>query len=474
MLVVQTPSPFRLSRRTPSTRRNAGPQFAPTPRFVLSESANDDHDVIDDDEPSLTSQLAQNSPASQAAARSRHRDVIDDADDAAVTRDRGVRTRETDELFDDAINSTPPDEAETPGALDADIDALFPPNRSGNKRRRMDRGTPSVSMRLTQLDPILSSPPQSGNPPSSSIESPNTNRKIAPAWEMGTQKTPVAAARPFATPASTPGDMKTTFRGRPRFMLSSTMKPPSSQSAPKFKPNTPTISPPERRKPVFVLPRSPSPNPDAENIPAPFSPSSRTLNRRGRNRGVSNYIPGGMAAEVRSWVLEMGTRREKFLKPPLAHSLDQQTVHPPDELGKYQMAARVIHVSHSVLGGCGSLAFLQAEPVAENQLQGETSHDIVNILTMGPPRSKPDARQSSSHADIAMVTLLQEGDLVGIYRGLTWNLQIGDKCNQVSTENQIPNPPLLSGSSANDAHMKITKDWLVAMEWDLIQPQTEL
>jgi hypothetical protein len=173
-----------------------------------------------------------------------------------------------------------------------------------------------------------------------------------------------------------------------------------------------------------------------------------------------------MAAEVRSWVLEMGTKREQFLKP------QSREIDSSNELGKYQVAVRVVHVSHSRLGACSSLAFLQAESIGGHLLQGNSSHDVLNILIMGPPRSKPDACGSSSYADKAMVNPLQ-GDLVGIHKGLTWNLQLGDFYNQVTTQHQTPNS-VAGGPSEDDEHKEPKKDWLVAMEWDLIQALADL
>ncbi|KUM66538.1 hypothetical protein ACN42_g479, partial [Penicillium freii] len=245
-----TPSPFRLPRRNPSTRRS-GPQFAPTPRFLLSQSAtqkeDDGLDVIDDDGPSSTRKVARNPPATQSATRARQqRDVIVDSDDAAEVKDIRTGAIAADDIADDAIDSTPPEEPETPGILDAEFDALFEPVRDGNKRRRVEAATPFNRSNLTQVDPILSSPPGTANPPGDPIDLPDKSRQSTTTWGMDTQRTPAPSARPFAPPASTPSNMNTPFRSRPRFMLSSTPKPPSSQPASKFKLDTPGISPPER------------------------------------------------------------------------------------------------------------------------------------------------------------------------------------------------------------------------------------
>ncbi|KAJ5566043.1 hypothetical protein N7535_007681 [Penicillium sp. DV-2018c] len=445
-----TPSPFRLSHRNPSTRRN-GPQFAPTRRFLLSQSAtqkaDDDLDVIDDDGPSSTPQVTREPLASQSAARLRQRDVIDDSDDEDIIRHTGTGVRKANELVDDAIDSSPPEEPETPGILDAEFDALFAPTRERNKRRRVEPTTPFASL-LEQLDPIPSSEP-------GATDALAGNNDVV---DSGTQRSPAPNAHQFAQPIPSPSDVRTRtpFRARPRFMLSSAAKPPSSQFAPKFKPATPAISPPERKKPAFVLPRSPSPNLDAEDIPAPFSPSARTLRRRGRNRtGASDYVPGGMAAEVRSWVLEMGAKHEPVPRPPLPHGPETQgTGTSLDRLAQYFLTARVVQVSQSALSGCGYLAFLRAEVLTGNSVQWKDSGDAVNIMIMGPSR-----------VDSAVTPQVRQGDVVGIYRGLNWSLELGTYFGEPVIPEQI-----YGDASRSDPTEKCRKEtWLVGMEWDLVE-----
>ncbi|CDM32081.1 hypothetical protein DTO013E5_3690 [Penicillium roqueforti] len=463
-----TPSPFRLARRNPSTRRS-GPQFASTPRFLLSQSVaqkeDDDLDLIDDDGPSSTRKVASNLPVTQTAPGSRQqRDVIEDSDDAAGIGDVQTGGRDADELPDDAINSTPPEEAETPGILDAEFDALFSPVRDGNKRRRVEGVAPSHRRNLTHIDPILSSPPESVDPPADPIALSDKSRQSTTAWDMGMERNPAPSACLFAQAASTPSNMKTPFRSRPRFMLSSAARPPSSQSAPRFKLDEPGISPSERRKPVFVLPRSPSPNPDAEDIPAPFSPSSRTLHRRGRNRaGVSNYIPGGMAAEARGWILEMGTKRDQLPKPPLGQASDS-----PEKPNAYLLTARVIHVSQSSMSGCGSLAFLQAELLTGNHIQGRNPDSVLNIMIMGTSRSKSVVRQNPSRSDAITTPQLRKGDLVGIHKGLNWSLELGNDSYERRSPGQVSGYVSERGPSDNGGSLETKEGWLIAMEWDLI------
>ncbi|EKV04225.1 Aromatic-ring hydroxylase-like [Penicillium digitatum] len=472
-----TPSPFRLSRRNPPTRRS-GPQFAPTPRFLLSQCVtqkeDDNLDVIDDDGPSSTRKVARNPPVTQSASRShQQRDVIEDSDSAADIGDVRIGGRNLNDLPDDAIDCTPPEEPGTPGILDAEFDALFAPVRDGNKRRRVEGATLFSQSDLTQPDSILSSPPVTTNSPADIIDLPDETRQSTTIWEMGTQRTPAPSARPLAPAASTPRNIKTPFRSRPRFMLSSAVKPPSSQFAPKFKLDTPGVSPPERRKPAFVLPRSPSPNPDAEDTPAPFSPSSssRTLHRRGRNQaGMSNYILGGMAAEVRGWILEMGTKRDHLPYPPLVQAPDLRMADASPEMpNAYLLTARVIHVSQSALSGCGSLAFLQTEVLTGNLVQGRNPHPDLNIMIMGPSRSKSALRPSHLHSDATTIPYLRKGDLVGIHRGLNWSLELENSFYEHRIPGQVSGHELECGPSENGGHPKTKEGWLIAMEWDLVE-----
>ena len=428
--------------------------------------------MIDDDGPSSTREAARNQPAAQnATSARRQRDVIEDSDDAADIADVRIGGKDVDELPDDAIDSTSQEEPEAPGFLDAEFDALFAPVRDGNKRRRVEETTPFTRSNLPRVDPISSSPPGTPNPPADPLDLRDRSEPSTTTWATGIQRTPAPSARPLVPATSTPSNIKTPFRSRPRFMLSSTAKPPSSQSTPKFKPDTQGISPPERRKPAFVLPRSPSPNPDAEGIPAPFSPSSRTLRRRGRNRaGVSNYVPGGMAAEVRGWILEMGTKRDQLPKPPWAQASDLQAADASlENLDSYLLTARVIDVSQSALSGCGPIAFIQAEVLSRNQVQGKPADSSLNVLVMGPPRSKSAVRHIPSHFDGTITPHLRRGDVVGIHRGLNWDLELRNHFFQPPTPAQAAGQAPECGPSGDGGHPEAKEGWLVAMEWDIIE-----
>lgn len=462
----QTPSPFRLSRRKPPTRPSAGPQFANSPRFLLSQTTpqkRDDDIDIDDDEgpPSTATAVVTPAPPRSAIPRQR-RDVIVDSDDDELVRDTGVRGYGTNELVDDAIDSTPPGKPDTTGILDAEFDAVFAPVRDSNKRRRLSPGgNRTLDQKLKHTsDPMPSSPPEPGQSTADPLKTPAPGPRLSAAVRNTVpqaQATPSVSTRPPGPGISTPGNTTTPFRSKPRFMLSA-KKPPSSQTP--FRADTPSasqpVSPPERRKPAFVLPRPPSPSATAEDIPTPFSPSSRTLHRRGRHRsGVPGYTPGGMAAEVRSWILEMGSKREQVVTSRPTVDVEANT---SKDLSGYLLAARVVRASQAVLKSSGPLAFIQAEPVSISPTEEKVA--ALNILAMGPPRPKPVSVS-------AVQTLsIQVGDLLAIHRGLAWDVEF-HAFQALGALRGMDFAP-----SENDGCDGQKQRWLVVMEWDLIQGAT--
>lgn len=384
-----------------------------------------------------------------SSATRRQRDGIEDFDDGELLRETSRTGDAFNEIVDDTIDSTPPEEdPESPGPLEAGFDAIFAPGRERTKRRRIAVGEASPSQE--QLEPILPASPEPQ--PITTVDTP-VSPETGP-LESATQSTPAVSSRP---PVSPPGNFKTPFRNRPKFTLVSSEKQNDTQNTPNQR--TPLAQTPaptqDRRKPAFILPRSPSPSAAAENVPAPFSPSSRTLHRRGKRSGVPGYLPGGMAAEVRSWILEMATKREQLVTGPTiripsesAGDLSQE------ELRKYLVAARVLRAHQSTISGSGPVTRIKAKPIAIN-LEIDENAEIINIMVVGSPRSKPVLQQQSPQTGSVQGHLgfsVQTGDLIGIYRSLSWTLELNSNCT---------NP--------DDDYPHEKCPWLVAMEWDLIQ-----
>lgn len=468
----QTPSPFRLSRRQPSTGRSAGPQFAASPRFLLSQSTRqkkDDVEIDDDDDDD--DELPSTAPGAHTSARpqsaihpGRQRDALEVSDDGDLRNDTAQGSARH-ELADDEIDSTPPGEPESSGPLDAEFDALFAPVRDGHKRRRLSAGEhQGPKERLNRDSDILPSSPDQVHQHMPRTPAPRPVTSATPR-AASMQATPSLSARPIPPALSTPRNTKTPFRSKPRFMLSA-RKPPNSQAPLAADPSgaSQPTSPPERRRPAFILPRSPSPDAAAEDIPAPFSPSSRTLRRRGKRLGLPDYAPGGMAAEVRSWILEMGSKRENAI--PSRTNADATDVTNQD-LSRYLVAARVLGASQTAMNSSGALGFILAAPVNDSSNVGQES-EVINILAMGPPRTKPESRQVSTRFSGIQTVPIHVGDLVGIYRGLTWEVDL-DEFQTLGASNRIPLDSL-SDQRTDDEKQK--QRWLVAMEWDLMQGAT--
>ncbi|KAJ5220404.1 hypothetical protein N7468_009608 [Penicillium chermesinum] len=422
-----TPSPFRLPRRQ-STRR-AGPQFANSPRFLLSQSTprtSNQIDIVDDDEPLSTAPAAY-TPQRSVAPR-RPRDVIEDSDDIEFSRHRDLGQGDTNAIEDNPISSTPPFEPDTPGPWMQIAD---------------EQGTRDQPL-LSAREQASSSPdPRRQTHEALDFSAPNRLPRTT-STEPDVHATPRLSAKPSTPGFVTPGNTKTPFRSKPKFMLSS-KKPLSSQ--PVYKLETPTAtrqtSPPERRKPNFVLPKSPSPKKAIDDIPAPFSPSSRALHRRGRARaGVSAYAPGGMAAEVRSWILETGSKRENAL-PHRVSTIDTDNF--ATVISQYLVAARVLHARHGFLSSSGPLVFLEAEKVSVTSNDGDA--EILRLMVMGPPRSTPYLVAAENP------NYVQPGDLVGVHRGLAWDVDF-----QASGSRRPQDPEQSEGEK-----------WLVAMDWDIIR-----
>lgn len=392
--------------------------------------------------------------------------MIEDSDyDEAYAEEGGLHYEcDREDAVEHAINSTPPSEAATPGPFDAEFDAIFAPERDGKKRRRLDTSERlSLDQKLALGGPLPPLSPEPLQRPPISLVSPAPHpTPSAMPRELALQGTPVARTKLIGPGISTPRTTATPFRSKLRFMLS-TKKLPNTQPA--FRGETPfasqPASPPERRKPNFILPRSPSPSAAAEDIPAPFSPSSRALRRRGRPRaGAETYAPGGMAAEVRSWIIDMGSKRDAIWTPALQSNQAR-------DMTRYLLAVRVIHANQAVLASSGPLAFIQAEKIVDGSQSEGDEHEVIHIMTMGLPRSKPPSRETGPRADPAQPVTIQTGDLLGIHRGLAWNLELHEFQQLTSLPRSVEIPG--SGSFGHGASNFPKKEWLIVMEWDILE-----
>ncbi|KAJ5288977.1 hypothetical protein N7478_002007 [Penicillium angulare] len=457
-----TPSPFRLSRRQPSTRRTAGPQFANSPRFLFSQTTqttDGDSDIADDDFPPSTAPVGLTPRTHQDDIPSRsRRDVIVDWDDEDLPRSTCTQRKPNNPACD-IIDSTPPEALEGPGIFDAGDEDNPEVHQDSNKRRRILEENLPFPQNLGESieEQSESSPDRPHNVVTAPPATPAAHPPPDATTQISSMQAPIGGPAGLGTP--TPASTRTPFHVKPRFILSA-KKPPASQPAFRAEtpaPSYPASTPAEKRKPTFVLPASPSPKKPVDDIPAPFSPSSRSLRRRGRPRaGASGYTSGGMAAEVRSWVLDMGSKREQARHTNA--ELDEVSKS-SDEFSQYVLAARVLSVAQGSLSSSGPLAFIQVERVKDSSGKKDDSN-VLNILAMGDPRSKP---QSCSRSSPIMI---QAGDWLGFHRGLAWDMDLASPRGCESTESMRN---LLRDT---DGIENCKQHWLVAMEWDLISEAT--
>lgn len=169
-----------------------------------------------------------------------------------------------------------------------------------------------------------------------------------------------------------------------------------------------------------------------------------------------------MAAEVRGWILEVGSKRAQ----PVPRNSNGDAGRVSADLGGYLVAARVVNARQVVLSSSGALAFVQAEPVGASTGE-ESDTRLLNVMAMGAPRSKPDSCQFPNNTSGVPTVPIRAGDLIGVHPGLAWELEL-EEFRGLSAAHGLQYIP-----SGQDDHEKRKQRWLVAMEWDLIQTASE-
>ncbi|KAJ9392087.1 hypothetical protein DTO063F5_846 [Paecilomyces variotii] len=470
---IGTPSPFRLPSQRPRSASargaglafrspassSAGRQFASTPRFVLpgstpSRFSRDEIYSSDEEEPSSPVARPRRELGSNTApSSSRQKDAIEDSEeeDANPSNSPGSGAQH------DVPDSHPCDGERD---LVAEFDDIFPPTPNRVKRRRVsaDPEVFSSYRRRSHLDPIHSSPSEppspsearNGSPPPSAL--PRATAPIAtPAPRLSLSAT-TETSRPGISIAA-----KTPFRAPPRslFSASQSVSRPSPQI--RFGSSTPAPqSPRQRKRPAFVLPRSPSPSyqTDDHSIPTPFSPSSRSL-RRGRPRSnTPSYVPGGMAAQVRSWILETAATGEHNRR---TMSNSAQT-HISSEQKKFLLTAEVITSSQGTLAS-GPFTLVKGHSAEIQPLQPSqySSSQDRNLLLVGPPQSKSTGVGPSTASEQA--PKLSKNNVVGVHHGLLWEVELGFE-DMVRGLDSRP-------GEATAAQNK--EKWLVGLEWEILR-----
>lgn len=171
-----------------------------------------------------------------------------------------------------------------------------------------------------------------------------------------------------------------------------------------------------------------------------------------------------MASDVRSWILEMGTKSEQMQKSLDAHSSAHYAQGPPD-LSQYYLVLRILDVRQSALGSSGPVAYIHGVEVTLPDESESATSQSRRVLLLGPPR--PASLQSSRAR--AQVPELRTGHLVGVFRNLVWEVGLDQTHldgNVPSEDTQKKEEPASSlGRNTSTEHLE---KWLVGAEWELI------
>ncbi|KMP05732.1 hypothetical protein CIRG_05413 [Coccidioides immitis RMSCC 2394] len=439
-------------------------QFAATPRFVFSQRQNrksgDGIDVSD--------------KGSSPAARAR-KTIQDTPRNTEIKMKEVIEDSEGEEegdllqgIVETSRSGRPENEPGKTVADDDDEEMLlsFSLSQHQAKRRRLsissadDLEVRPVSAR--ELDQISStsseSPPSSPQAGPASPSAGNVDNLLSPTVHP-------MPSTPFQPTGAASVPHHSSSRGPPRFMfstpISSTPRQPSgSNNATTAQTST------QRQKPRFVLPQTPSRRrePDISALltsPIPFPYAKRHARSKSRT-----FIPGGMASEVRNWILDLGTRKQvsQSQAPPQTTQTQADQGEREQPFDKYQLIVQVGEIRTSAptdvrrQGGQRQGRLGHPAPftlISPSKVQPPTASQN-NILLFGSPVSTV----------LPPMQKLQKGDWVGIRRGLVWDMEI-EPFHTGDASNNNANPE--ESDTISSIITRRTNVWLVSIEWDIIR-----
>ncbi|RAO68162.1 uncharacterized protein BHQ10_004174 [Talaromyces amestolkiae] len=479
----------------PLPPRSSGSQFATPPRFQFANEprTGDDRSIF-----------RSSSPLVQGFFRAPDQ-RFDNSSPLKGERNKPVQVSD-DEIEDDFHDTkdTTGLEDEVSGALDE----LFSISRHSNKRPRASSHSAHKPVRTEIVDDDFDEINDSGSPipdsPSTSVRSRTKNPKLefpTPHIEPNRQlvNTEISEPKSFelVSEPQTPGQAYTlqiedasssiektsTSQNRPRFILSANYTPASTITRATSTPQ------PARKKPAFVLPRSPSPDKEdvsSSTIPVPFSPvATRTLRRSGRPKSgaAATYVPGGMAEHLRDWIMEADMKRKATIERQPRRNLNDARDFTIGWIDSCHNA--FLKSSGPVIMARVTLEASREEPPTDNGAQ------IMTVLLLGAAASRGNTNNGRGSSVTSSVPgeRLKPGDKVGIGVGLSWEVEL-DSMNiddtthikQVSVQRVVPSSQSdseddledlqdenrsFAASSAHPTH-STSKTWLVAAEWDLL------
>ncbi|EED18823.1 conserved hypothetical protein [Talaromyces stipitatus ATCC 10500] len=462
--------------------RGSGSQFATPPRFQFPDETNGGD------------AFKGSSGLRQVFSQARHRryDIISPLR-SGRHKPLQISDDEIEDDFDDTKDTSHGVEAST------GLDDLFDIPKRSNKRARTSLNLSQSPARISRegTDDVFdeindSSPFIPDSPPSPPAQNKPRNVMTSPLSQLGFDQQPFnnefAAPETF-DPLSEPQTPDHALEyddgrssSRPRFILSANYTPVSTAT-----PSTSTRQN-TRKKPTFVLPRSPSPDREDASlsaIPGPFSPvATRSLRRPGRPKSsvTAAYMPGGMAEQLRDWIMETDMKRK---------ATSEQSRQKRED--RYSMIGKVHMCENAYLKSSGPVIRAQVKPElagGKDSLDSEHGSQPMTILLLGvaASRSRTNSTGQSTRDISAQSEKLKPGDIIGVGSGLSWEVEVDSfNVNHKIHNNQTRVGHRVVASSCSkpedefededevntDIHLTTStcstrKTWRVVAEWDLL------
>lgn len=426
-------------------------------------------------------------------------DGNDEDEDGKQNNHQRIPTTKIQQIDEETISGSNSPSPVREHDSDPDLDILFGSViEHPTKRRRISIGndmhTPTQTRKHDQnqaTSPILSSSSPRG--PSSPIEA-----EAATAIEQSihshsgkqemtigigmrrVEPLPPSAIESFPTPGSIYSNMRTPtpFGGRRRFILSQSQSQSQSLLQQRNTYNSNILASPQtpapttKQKPTFILPQSPenvtgtgTRTEEFSSLLTPFSPSSRKQRRGG---GQPSYVPGGMAAEVRGWILEAAMKQGQLSGNSLGNT--GNTMAQPD---RNEIVLRVEESRRHTMSSCGLLTFIRGKLVNKNNNNQDECPDELeenehkngsiqlNALLLGTP--------CITKHGLGNEKPLEPHCLIGLRRGLVWEVEFHDNVDH----NDYDDHDVVQGTDKGKDRQTCNRDaasrkWLVSVGWDIL------
>ncbi|KAI1933328.1 hypothetical protein LOZ66_006520 [Ophidiomyces ophidiicola] len=322
------------------------------------------------------------------------------------------------------------------------------PSRHRSKRRRVSISSEGVVDETTskgEFDRISPSPSPPRDLSMHIMATPrlaeNTNDLASPTLRRMTP-TP----NPPAISGSTP---QISASQKPRFLFNS-----NSQSQPTAGPTATQL-----QRPLFKIPRTPSRPSALSDMSLLTSPIAFPYAKRRSKAGTHNFLSGGIASEVRGWLLELGARKQVFqdLRPSSSSKSTQSLI----DRGK---------IDYHLVGEVNQVGVSNALFTRKSQTSKPGYPSLFTAVILSPESlhglSLPPPPQQLLLFGVPTLGSgpIKKGVFIGIQPGLVWEMNMEPHLSQNLTN---PSPTPTQGDSGTEQGA-MSRKWLVSVEWDIL------